>query len=41
MLIPDEVAAIATLSEGLDAYAAASKAILAAAKAVLDRAKGQ
>lgn len=40
MLIPSEVAAIGTLSEGLDAYAAASEATLAAAKAVLNRATG-
>lgn len=37
MDIPDEVKAIEALSDGLDAYAAASAAILAAAEAVLNR----
>jgi hypothetical protein len=38
MDIPDEVTAIGTLSEGLDNYAAASMAILTAARSVLNRA---
>jgi hypothetical protein len=40
MLIPNEAAAIGTLSEGLDAYAAASEATLAAAVAILNRPTG-
>ena len=37
MDIPDPAAGIQALSDGLDAYAADSKAPAAAAKAVLDR----
>lgn len=37
MDIPDSVAGIAALSDGVDAYAAASEAVVAAARAVLDR----
>ncbi len=40
MLIPSEVAAIGNLGEGLDAYAAASEATMAAAQAVINRATG-